>query len=122
MNDSEMEKCRQVADAFSELYEISDLAVVNAGSRYGYVVMQFYDPQYGFDSVKNFRDSVSLFEYLWEEWLHAQLFAVAENTPMVEWEYDEIFTSLSEKRQKILMDRRRDFELKANFREKHILS
>ena len=36
ITDSEREKCRKVADAFAELYEIENILVVDAG-RYGFV-------------------------------------------------------------------------------------
>ena len=36
ITDDEREKCRTVADAFAELYEIENILVVDAG-RYGFV-------------------------------------------------------------------------------------
>ena len=41
ITDSEREKCRKVADAFAELYEIEHILVVDAG-RYGFVKLQYY--------------------------------------------------------------------------------
>ena len=41
ITDSEREKCRKVADAFAELYEIENILVVDAG-RYGFVKLQYY--------------------------------------------------------------------------------
>ena len=40
ITDSEREKCRKVADAFAELYEIENILVVDAG-RYGFVKLQY---------------------------------------------------------------------------------
>ena len=42
ITDDEREKCRKVADAFAELYEIENILVVDAG-RYGFVKLQYYD-------------------------------------------------------------------------------
>ena len=39
ITDDEKEKCRKVADAFAELYEIENILVVDAGS-YGFDVVQ----------------------------------------------------------------------------------
>ena len=48
-------KCRKVADAFSELYEIADVMVADAG-RFGFVRLQWYSEGEGFDSAVVFSD------------------------------------------------------------------
>ena len=48
ITDDEKEKCRKVADAFAELYEIENILVVDAG-RYGFVKLQYYKPPQGFE-------------------------------------------------------------------------
>ena len=64
ITDSEREKCRKVADAFAELYEIENILVVDAG-RYGFVKLQYYRPPQGFEDAITFTDSRSMFENLW---------------------------------------------------------
>ena len=81
ITDGEREKCRKVADAFAELYEIENILVVDAG-RYGFVKLQYYRPPQGFEDAITFTDSRSMFENLWEEWLDTQLFLLAKGTPM----------------------------------------
>lgn len=54
ITDSEREKCRKVADAFAELYEIENILVVDAG-RYGFVKLQYYRPPQGFEDAITFR-------------------------------------------------------------------
>ena len=39
VTDEERAKCQKVADAFAELYEMADIAVVDAG-RYGLVMLK----------------------------------------------------------------------------------
>ena len=56
ITDSEREKCRKVADAFAELYEIENILVVDAG-RYGFVKLQYYRPPQGFEDAITFTDS-----------------------------------------------------------------
>lgn len=92
ITDSEREKCRKVADAFAELYEIENILVVDAG-RYGFVMLQYYRPPQGFEDAITFTDSRSMFENLWEEWFDTQLFLLAKGTPMAGMEYHEIFHS-----------------------------
>ena len=74
ITDDEKEKCRKVADAFAELYEIENILVVDAG-RYGFVKLQYYKPPQGFEDAITFTDSKSMFENLWEEWFDTQLFS-----------------------------------------------
>lgn len=50
ITDGEREKCRKVADAFAELYEIENILVVDAG-RYGFVKLQYYRPPQGFEDA-----------------------------------------------------------------------
>ena len=53
ITDDEREKCRKVADAFAELYEIENILVVDAG-RYGFVKLQYYRPPQGFEDAITF--------------------------------------------------------------------
>ena len=100
-------KCRKVADAFAELEDV-DVVVVDAG-RYGFVKLQYYTPPAGFENDYTFTDSRELFEDLWEEWLNAQLYHIAEGTPLLEEGYNGIFKSLPEEKQKELMGRKQHF-------------
>ena len=105
ITDDEREKCRKVADAFAELYEIENILVVDAG-RYGFVKLQYYRPPQGFEDAITFTDSRSMFENLWEEWFDTQLFLLAKGTPMA---YNEIFQCLPKEKQEELMNRKAGF-------------
>ena len=76
ITEEERAKCQKVADAFAELYEMADIAVVDAG-RYGFVMLKYYKPPHGFEDEITFTDSVELFEGLWEEWLNTKLYLLA---------------------------------------------
>ena len=108
ITDDEREKCRKVADAFAELYEIENILVVDAG-RYGFVKLQYYRPPQGFEDAITFTDSRSMFENLWEEWLDTQLFLLAKGTPMAGMGYHEIFWCLPKEKQEKLMNRKAGF-------------
>ena len=96
ITDDEREKCRKVADAFAELYEIENILVVDAG-------------RYGFEDAITFTDSRSMFENLWEEWFDTQLFLLAKGTPMAGMGYNEIFQCLPKEKQEELMNRKAGF-------------
>lgn len=101
----EQEKCRKVAEAFKELYEREDIIVLDAG-KYGYVKLQYYKEPYGFDDVFTYTDSRELFEDLWNEWFNGRLLEYARDTPMMEFDYPDIFKCLPKDKQKELMDKK----------------
>ena len=102
ITEAEKEKCRQVADAFAELYELENILVMDAG-RYGFVKLQYYTENQGFDNVYTFTDCRSLFEDLWVEWLDTKLYLMAKGTPLLEKGYKGIFESLPEEKKKELI-------------------
>lgn len=108
----EQEKCRKVADAFAELYEIENILVMDAG-RFGYVKLQYYRQPYGFDDVITFTDSQSMFHDLWEEWLNTTLILLTRGTPMAEMTYEEMFQWLPEEKQKELLSKKAEFAKRA---------
>ena len=108
ITEEEREKCKKVADAFAELYEMENIVVIDAG-RYGFVELKYYKPPHGFEDAKTFTDSVALFEELWEEWLNTKLYLMAKGTPLLEKGYKGVFESLSEEKQSELIVRKAEF-------------
>ena len=105
-------KWRRVADAFAELYEESDIVVLDAG-HYDLAELQYFRAKSGFNSNTVFDDSVELFEELWENWMDVQLMKIAEGTPVVEMDYEDIFKCLPEEKQIELVEKRKFFVFKA---------
>ena len=108
ITDIERERCKKVATAYAELYEIENIVVLDVG-RFGFVKLQYYRPPYGFDNVITFTDSRSMFENLWEEWFDPKLYLLAKGTPMLEMGYEEIFKCLPEEKQKELVGKKTVF-------------
>ena len=50
ITEEQQERCRKVADAFTELYELADVMVADAGW-FGFVRLQWYNEGEGFDSA-----------------------------------------------------------------------
>lgn len=105
ITDEERENCQKVADAFAELFECEDLTVLNAGN-YGFVKLQYFKFPFGFDTIDSFYDCKSLFDELWEEWLHTQLINLTADTPMADMDYEDILKCLPEEKRKELLDKR----------------
>ena len=108
ITDIERERCKKVAAAYAELYEIENIVVLDVG-RFGFVKLQYYRPPYGFDNVITFTDSRSMFENLWEEWFDTKLYLLAKGTPMLEMGYEETFKCLPEEKQKELVGKKTVF-------------
>ena len=112
ITDEERKKCRNVAKAFRELYELTDVVVVDAG-KYGFVKLQQYKLPAGFDSLVTYTDSQTMFDDLWEDWLYEQLLTPVLGTPVAEFEYEDIFKCLPKEKQKELMTKRIYFKEKS---------
>ena len=108
ITEEERAKCKKVAEAFTELYEMADIVVVDV-SRYGFVMLEYYKPPHGFEDAITFTDSVALFEGLWEEWLNTKLYLMAKDTQLVEKGYKGVFESLSEEKQPELIVKKAGF-------------
>ena len=77
ITDEERERCRRVVDAFAEMYDWTDVVVVDAG-RYGFVKLQYYRETEGFEIVMTFTDSRKLFDSLWTSGIRGGLWTAAE--------------------------------------------
>lgn len=75
--------------------------------------MQYYTPSICFENDVTFVESKEMFEDLWNEWMHFQLFMLAEENSVGDIDYDEVFRCLPEEKQKELMDRKEIFMEKA---------
>ena len=108
ISEEERGKCKKVADAFAELYEMENILVVDAG-RYGYVKLQYYKPPHGFEDVVTYTDSKVMFEDLWQEWFDTKLYLMAKGTPLMESGYEGIFNILTKEKQTELIERKADY-------------
>lgn len=95
MSEEEREKCRKVMNAFTELYDKADLIVLEAG-KYGFVKLQYFNENNGFDEAISIFDSKGMFENLWEEWNAVYLLTWAKGTDNAELSYGEIYELLPE--------------------------
>lgn len=112
ITETESARCKCVADAFAELYEEGDILVLDAG-RYGFVELQYYKSDSGFNSNAIFNNSRELFEELWVNWRDVQLMKLVNGTLMQELDCEDIYKCLPEKKREEFMDKRRYFASKA---------
>lgn len=97
-----------MADAFAELYEMADIVVVDVG-RYGFVMLKYYMPPYGFGGDETYTDSRALFEALYQEWLNTKLCCIAKEMGMDDILYEKVFKSLPKEKQTEIIGRKTDF-------------
>lgn len=112
ITDEERAKCKKVADAYAEFYELEDIFVADAG-RYGFIKLLYYTEMNGFENINTYTDSKTFFEDLWSDWLEYQFYEIASDTRMTELSNDEMFDSLPKAIQKEIIDKRFYFAEKA---------
>lgn len=105
ITEEQREKCRKVADAFKELYELTDVAVADAG-RFGFVRLQWYSKGGSFDSADVYTDGDELFEELWRIWFEYHILNRVLGTPLEEMDYEEIFQTFPKEEQENLLKKR----------------
>lgn len=71
VTDRDTEKCKSVVQAFDELYNRTNIVVLDTG-KYGFALLK-YDDYDEFYSVKTYTNSNDLFDALWQEWLKEEL-------------------------------------------------
>lgn len=109
ITDEEQKKCRKVMNAFQELYEQEEVAVMDTG-RFGFVKVRWFKENVGFEQMETFWDSDKLFEALWEVWYEEHLLDLVRGTPEAERDYDEIFERLPEEQHQIFVDKKAYFK------------
>lgn len=108
----EHEKCTKAAKAYAEL-EQEDIILVDVG-RYGFVMLQYFQPLSIFDDVITFTESKKMFDFLWDEWLYSQLIYIAKEMQIVDIDYDDVFDLLTTDQQQKLLSKRNYFLKKAS--------
>lgn len=114
ITDEERERCRRVVDAFAEMYDWTDVVVVDAG-RFGFVKLQYYRETEGFEIVMTFTDSRKLFDSLWLDWFEEQILDIVLGTPLEDLGYEEVFGLLPREMQEELTGKKAYFEGKVSF-------
>lgn len=108
ITEEQREKCRRVAEAFAELYDLTDVMVADAG-RFGFVRLQWFSEGEGFDSAEIYSDSSELFEELWRIWFEHQVLTPVLKTPLAELDYEEIFETFPEEKKREIIRKREQF-------------
>ena len=105
ITEEERAKCKKVAEAFSELYEMADIVVVDVG-RYGFVMLKYYMPTHGFEEDETYTNSSALFEGLWQEWFNTKLYLMARERQLDDFFYDKYLTVCQKKNSQHLLGRK----------------
>jgi hypothetical protein len=112
ITEEEHNKCKKVADAFGELYELEDVVVLDAG-KYGFVKLQDYTEQNGFDNAVTYTDSETMFDDLWHAWLDAKMYLIAKDSSFIEKVYLEVYNRLIQKQKDEIMAKKEEFSVRA---------
>ena len=106
----EHDKCKKVAEAFRELYDmLGDTCVLDAGE-FGFVYLTYYREQKScFDKNKVYRNAEELFEALWDEWLYSEVMQPLYGTEDAEAGFEEIYRKLPDERKQEYAVRKQQF-------------
>lgn len=107
----EAEECKKVVAAFNELYDQTDILVINTGE-HGFVLLKYDNYITGYFNITTYTNSTDLFDALWSEWIKEQLLSLALDTPLIDLDYEDIFASLPEKEKAKIRDKKNYFRLK----------
>lgn len=107
ITDQEMVKCQKVAQVFNDLYDQTDIVVLNA-DKYGFAILKDYDMG-EFHQIDTYTDSNELFESLWREWLEERLLTLCIQTPLINLDYEDMFKSLPKESQNEIEEIRKHF-------------
>ena len=110
----EHDKCKKVADAFQELYDMQgDSCVLDAG-KFGFVYLQYYiENNESFDANDVYRNSTDLFNALWNEWLYLKIITPLFGTDLTDLPIEELYDKLPEDTKKEYEQKRIEFLKKA---------
>lgn len=112
ITNSETEKCRKVVQAFDELFNRTNIFVLDTG-KYGFALLK-YDDHKEFYSIKTYTTSNGLFDALWREWLIEELIELCINTPLIDLDFDEMFHRLPFGQQQTLLEAKEHFQSASN--------
>lgn len=108
ITEEERTKCKKVADAFREVYELMDVVVADAG-RFGFIRVKWFKEGSGFDEVRTYWDSETLFAQLWQDWYEYQVLSPVLRTPVAELDYDEILKTFPKNKQEEILNKKTYF-------------
>ena len=111
ITEEERAKCQKVADVFTELYEMADIVVIDV-DRYGFMMLKYYMLPHGFEEDETFTGSRTLFDALWQEWLHTMLYLAAKEMQLNDILYEDVFSYLTKEKRSAIIARKADFARK----------
>lgn len=112
VTNSETEKCKRVVQAFDELFNRTNIVVLDTG-QYGFALLKYNDFN-EFYSIKTYINSNDFFDALWQEWLKEELIELCANTPLIDLDYEDMFHGLPIRQQKILLEAKERFLFESN--------
>lgn len=107
----EAAECKRVVSAFNELYDQTDILVINTG-KHGFVLLKYDNYMAGYFNIATYTDSTDLFGALWSEWVKEELLSLALDTPLIDLDYEDIFAALPEKEKRKIYNKKRYFRQK----------
>lgn len=106
----EHDKCKAVAEAFRELYDmLGDTCVLDAGE-FGFVYLTNYmEQKSSFDGNQVYCDAEELFEDLWQDWLYNDVLRSGIASEDEDFDFEEAYNALPAEKKQEYAEKRQDF-------------
>lgn len=106
----EHDKCKAVAEAFRELYDmLRDTCVLDAGE-FGFVYLTNYmEQESSFDGNQVYCDAEELFEDLWQDWLYNDVLRSGIASENEDFDFEEAYNELPAEKKQEYAEKKQDF-------------
>ncbi|MDE6054244.1 MAG: hypothetical protein K2G55_10875, partial [Lachnospiraceae bacterium] len=104
----EKDRCEIVAQIFRRDLEKYDIILRDAG-RFGFIMLEYYEPKLNFDCAIIFTDSQTLFDTLLIEWYDCLISELMEEKQAENIDIDDFYNNLSGEEKNKLENRKRKF-------------
>lgn len=108
ITNKERMQCRILADIFREELEKNDI-IIKETARFGFVMLQYYEPIANFDSAIIFTNCQKMFYTLLDEWFWCQITELMNQKQVIDKDIDDFYNELCKKEKENLIKKKDDF-------------
>lgn len=108
ITDVEKNRCRVVADLFRNDLE-KDNIIIKDTEKYGYIMLQYYEPTANFDSAVIFTNSQTMFDTLLDEWFIYNITDLMREKQITNTDIDVFYDELPEEEKEKLKKKKEKF-------------
>lgn len=105
---TERENCRIIADIFKKDLEKDDI-IIEETRKFGFIMLQYFEPKKIFDSAIAFKDCQEMFDILLEEWFTFQITELMKQKNVTDIDIDDFYNEMLKEEKEELRKRKTNF-------------